>query len=986
MNNQPKSLVFVDASISNYQQLMEGMDSNAEVILINGHQDGIEVITHVLAQRHNLKNIQILSHGSEGALYLGNSKLDSGSLQDYSLQLGAWGKAMADGADFLLYGCNVAAGNEGKSFVEELSQYIGRDVAASEDLTGSSVRGGDWDLELKTGDIEPRSALVPEVRNGFNGVLYSAIIYDDAGFGGSSQTYYGTYYFTTNLGNVGNDRLSSIKVNNGYRATLYEDDSSSSDSISYTGNTSYVGDNWNDRVTGIKIEKIPPSIKIQPLSSSVREGNNAQFQIVASNSNSVSYDVEVNISYSTNNISSNKSVTLPAEQTSHSFSLPISDDNSYESGEKIRATLNYGRRQWPYTAEQNIIDNDMKVSLEGGGETLKEAEQGKTNLTLKISDGGFQETTRVYLNGGSSDLSFSNPITVRAGVNSVNIPVTVVNDTLAEINPENIQISVWSDSNSYRLGDNTSVNITVEDNEPEIGITSNVTGIIEEAGATGEFTINFTKPNPNDNFELKFRVEGTAKHGTLQSPTADSDYKLFYDALDENGKNLISNSLNPGKNQFQLPEKTKSIKLRVQPINDELWELDETVKITLLDHAQSTSDDKQYYKIDSNKNTATFTIKDNEPTVSLGKVVMPEEGFGFGSTIQELGKALALDGNGHVSVPSSEKLDLSTTGEFTQEAWIYPTGSGKQAIFGDAAYQTNNQKAYPRLWTTEKQGVKAGFGDGQAYHELSSQDNVLNPNSWNHVAATFDGTDYKIYVNGVEIVSTDKYKGKKPDNSQQFDIGRNGENDYFQGAIDEVRLWNVARTPGEIQNAMVTPLTGEETGLIGYWSFENNTNDSSGNDNHGTYVDDIFITPNNGNNENKFIDSQANPDNKNLGKTLYFTGQGERQAITRIFDTTVTENITFELIFSDGTNGGEAAEEGKDVVLEYSTDDGNNWRQLAIYDTENYTQWTTIQETIPEDARTPKTQFRWRQLGSGLKAEYFTALFIWVNHKSVKCN
>ena len=81
MSNKPTSLVFIKTSISNYQHLMEGIDRNStEIILINGYQDGIEVIadvieaiTNVLVKWDSLQNIQILSHGSEGVLHLGNS-------------------------------------------------------------------------------------------------------------------------------------------------------------------------------------------------------------------------------------------------------------------------------------------------------------------------------------------------------------------------------------------------------------------------------------------------------------------------------------------------------------------------------------------------------------------------------------------------------------------------------------------------------------------------------------------------------------------------------------------------------------------------------------------------------------------------------------------------------------------------------------------------------------------------------------------------
>jgi hypothetical protein len=53
----------------------------------------------------------------------------------------------------LLYGCNVAQGELGQAFTSILSQWTGADVAASDDLTGSSAQGGNWTLEVQTGQI-----------------------------------------------------------------------------------------------------------------------------------------------------------------------------------------------------------------------------------------------------------------------------------------------------------------------------------------------------------------------------------------------------------------------------------------------------------------------------------------------------------------------------------------------------------------------------------------------------------------------------------------------------------------------------------------------------------------------------------------------------------------------------------------------------------------------------------------------------------------
>ena len=54
----------------------------------------------------------------------------------------------------MLYGCNVGTGAIGQQFVESLAQLTGADVAASDDVTGGVVAGGDWALESTTGPIE----------------------------------------------------------------------------------------------------------------------------------------------------------------------------------------------------------------------------------------------------------------------------------------------------------------------------------------------------------------------------------------------------------------------------------------------------------------------------------------------------------------------------------------------------------------------------------------------------------------------------------------------------------------------------------------------------------------------------------------------------------------------------------------------------------------------------------------------------------------
>ena len=92
--------------------------------------------------------IHLLSHGAPGSLVLGAAVLNSANLADYSTSLAQIGSHLTGTGDLLIYGCNVAQGEEGMAFVDALSAYTGADVAVSEDLTGAAVLGGDAVLEV----------------------------------------------------------------------------------------------------------------------------------------------------------------------------------------------------------------------------------------------------------------------------------------------------------------------------------------------------------------------------------------------------------------------------------------------------------------------------------------------------------------------------------------------------------------------------------------------------------------------------------------------------------------------------------------------------------------------------------------------------------------------------------------------------------------------------------------------------------------------
>jgi hypothetical protein len=104
----------------------------------------------------------------------------------------------------------------------------------------------------------------------------------------------------------------------------------------------------------------------------------------------------------------------------------------------------------------------------------------------------------------------------------------------------------------------------------------------------------------------------------------------------------------------------------------------------------------------------------------------------------------------------------------------------------------------------------------------------------------------QVFVNGALVKSAKAHGPLMIDNSDLF-IGKGdpdfSQGEYFHGKIDEVRLWNVARSPQEIQAAMTLTLTGREPGLVAYWDFDSQSaQDHSPRGNDGNLLDDARIT------------------------------------------------------------------------------------------------------------------------------------------------
>ncbi len=165
-------IVFIDTSVADYEVFLEGIDPNAEVVLLDSGQDGLAQIAATLEGRTDIDAIHIISHGDSGELQLGSANLNLQAMQgEYAETLTTLGSALSADADILIYGCNFAEGETGLKAAETLSTLTGADVAASTDLTGHSDAGGDWALEYQSGRIEAASQVSAAAQQAFSGLL-----------------------------------------------------------------------------------------------------------------------------------------------------------------------------------------------------------------------------------------------------------------------------------------------------------------------------------------------------------------------------------------------------------------------------------------------------------------------------------------------------------------------------------------------------------------------------------------------------------------------------------------------------------------------------------------------------------------------------------------------------------------------------------------------------------------------------------------------
>ena len=200
-----------------------------------------------------------------------------------------------------------------------------------------------------------------------------------------------------------------------------------------------------------------------------------------------------------------------------------------------------------------------------------------------------------------------------------------------------------------------------------------------------------------------------------------------------------------------------------------------------------------------------------------GPTVADRSGRGNAGTISgatwttqgRFGSALVFDGvNDWVTINDAASLDL--TAGLTLEAWVFPTvSSGWRTVI---LKEQPGQQVYA-LYSSTNNSTPAGQvyvnAAGQRVHGPSA----LPANTWTHLATTYDGAVQRLYVNGVQVASRVQTGPVRVSDSPLRIGGNSVWGEFFQGRIDEVRIYSRALAPSEIQADMNTAVSSGAVGI-----------------------------------------------------------------------------------------------------------------------------------------------------------------------------
>ena len=342
------------------------------------------------------------------------------------------------------------------------------------------------------------------------------------------------------------------------------------------------------------------------------------------------------------------------------------------------------------------------------------------------------------------------------------------------------------------------VTIDIPITKAEFNATSNITRIYVKMAA-----------GDADMIGMKFIFDGKEK-----APSEESDDTAL--KLLETGKYIFSNiTSKPKKIELAPIIKTEAEKEMNCGIKASIREKDIVEKAISVSAPQSPSSPQfqdirtglvAEWKFDENPQTHLGTAPDSSGNGNSGNVYT-NDGTANKAVNGKVNSALQLDGVDDV-VLVDDAPSLNPVSNITIEAWFnmtnYPDGTSMYAEYQSAIVAKGGT---PSIYPDYEFFILGDAGPAKLCYFLSGPgncvDGYITTNQWYHAALTYDHSNVRLYLNGIQIGSFPQ-TGDLSDSTYKFGIGnRNPDDDgrdrYFNGIIDEVRIWNRSLSAAEIQ-------------------------------------------------------------------------------------------------------------------------------------------------------------------------------------------
>ncbi len=214
------------------------------------------------------------------------------------------------------------------------------------------------------------------------------------------------------------------------------------------------------------------------------------------------------------------------------------------------------------------------------------------------------------------------------------------------------------------------------------------------------------------------------------------------------------------------------------------------------------------------------------------------------------GRSLSLDGiDDFIDIPDKVATVLGNNSNLTMEAWIKPDYINQTQSLA-SLFSINTNFGFNTILITIDNATSELAGKIRVLDGTNNQNNydIVSPkltnNEWVHIAYTLNGITGTLYFNGEKIGQHTQTRALATTDywsfGQEYDAGKSKGN-FAKVVVDELRIWNDARTQDEIRTNMFQKLNGDESGLVYYLPLDETVATSASNKSSRVNDDTIIV-------------------------------------------------------------------------------------------------------------------------------------------------